>query len=320
MNCPICLSVDGYGHQSLHAGPIDGTREECEVCGTFLCSRNAKDDYLNPERAKTTALVRACLSHWLRLRQTTEWDADIPLVLSTDVESAYAGDLSLPSPGQQATNIIRFVGDQTRETGAPLPNLPPEFHAVVGSMRREFSFRLLFELADEGLLTAKDASSRDGFDALSVRLTLRGWARYEAEQKGKVSGNYAFLALKFKDDVLDPFVESHVKPAVAELGYELRTMLDTARAGIIDNLMRIDIRDAAFVIADLTHDNNGSYWEAGYAEGLGKPVLYICERSKFAALKTHFDTNHSTTVQWEISDPDTFKRDLVATLKRSLIP
>ena len=38
------------------------------------------------------------------------------------------------------------------------------------------------------------------------------------------------------------------------------------------------IRDAKFVIADLTHDNNGAYWEAGYAEGLGKPVIYICEK------------------------------------------
>ena len=37
------------------------------------------------------------------------------------------------------------------------------------------------------------------------------------------------------------------------------------------------VRDAAFVISDLTHDNSGAYWEAGYAEGLGKPVIYICE-------------------------------------------
>ena len=32
---------------------------------------------------------------------------------------------------------------------------------------------------------------------------------------------------------------------------------------------------------NLSDDNNGAYWEAGYAEGLGIPVIYICEESKF---------------------------------------
>ena len=73
-----------------------------------------------------------------------------------------------------------------------------------------------------------------------------------------------------------------VKPAVQDgIGYDLVDMNDIARAGIIDNIMRTQIRDAAFVIVDLTHDNPGAYWEAGYAEGLGKPVIYICEKEKF---------------------------------------
>ena len=82
--------------------------------------------------------------------------------------------------------------------------------------------------------------------------------------------------------------------------------------------MRIRIRDSVFVIADLTHDNSGAYWEASYAEGLGKPVVYICERTKFDEQRTHFDTNHCTTVLWSEDDPDNFGNELVATLRRSL--
>ena len=81
---------------------------------------------------------------------------------------------------------------------------------------------------------------------------------------------------------------------------------------------REKIRDAAFVLVDLTHENSGAYWEAGYAEGLGKPVLYICERAKFEAAKTHFDTNHLTTVLWEAHKPHEFIEQLIATLRRSL--
>ena len=82
--------------------------------------------------------------------------------------------------------------------------------------------------------------------------------------------------------------------------------------------MRTEIRDSAFVIADLTHDNAGAYWEAGFAEGLGKPVLYICEQRKFEEFKTHFDTNHSTTIPWDDAEPERFRRDLQATLRRTL--
>lgn len=126
--------------------------------------------------------------------------------------------------------------------------------------------------------------------------------------------------MKFGDPDLDNFVNEVIKPTTKKIGYDLVDMRDVARAGIIDNLMRTQIRDSAFVIADLTHDNSGAYWEAGYAEGLGKPVVYICEKSKFDAKSTHFDTNHCTTVPWSKDDPEGFRRELIATLRRSLDP
>ena len=68
--------------------------------------------------------------------------------------------------------------------------------------------------------------------------------------------------------MLDAFVDTVVKRAVkAGIGYDLFDMRDVSRAGIIDNIMRAQIRDSALVIVDLTHDNPGAYWEAGYAEG-----------------------------------------------------
>ena len=124
--------------------------------------------------------------------------------------------------------------------------------------------------------------------------------------------------MKFNDPELDSFVNEVVKPATREIGYDLVDIRDVARAGVIDNIMRAQIEDAAFVIADLTHDNSGAYWEAGYAEGLGKPVVYICEKTKFEEASTHFDTNHCTTVPWSSDDPDGFRRELIATLRRSL--
>jgi nucleoside 2-deoxyribosyltransferase len=60
-----------------------------------------------------------------------------------------------------------------------------------------------------------------------------------------------------------------------------------------------EIRMCRFLIADLTCGNQGAYWEAGYAEGLGKPVIYTCNKSYFDKEGTHFDTNHHQTVLWD---------------------
>ena len=154
---------------------------------------------------------------------------------------------------------------------------------------------------------------------LGVNLTLEGWRQYESEKRGKFEGNCGFIAMQFGDPGLDDFVQDVVKPAVKNgIGYDLVDMRDVAQAGVIDNIMRVQIRDSAFVIADLTHDNHGAYWEAGYAEGLGRPVVYICEKTKFEREKSHFDTNHCTTVPWSRDDSEGFSRELIATLRRSL--
>ena len=154
---------------------------------------------------------------------------------------------------------------------------------------------------------------------LSINLTSNGWQQYKAEKRGKIAGSYGFIAMKFHDPILDPFVRNVVKPAVKEgTGYDLVDLREVSRAGVIDNIILDQIRGAAFVIADLTHDNPGAYSEAGSAIALGKPVIYICERSKFEERSTHFNANHRTTVLWSTDDPDQFRRELIATLRRSL--
>jgi nucleoside 2-deoxyribosyltransferase len=90
------------------------------------------------------------------------------------------------------------------------------------------------------------------------------------------------MAMQF-DSEMDRVVKDCFKPAVARTGFELRVLTDGQPAGSIDDQLRVALRTSRFVIADLTHDNNGAYWEAGFAEGLGRPVIYTC-RSKNGTL------------------------------------
>ena len=131
----------------------------------------------------------------------------------------------------------------------------------------------LIRRLQEAIIRQSPGGSDKGF---RYGLTFQGWERYNARKRGRFAGRYGFVAMQFEDPVLDPLIRETVKPALqAKLNYDLVDMRDVAQAGVIDNLMRARIRDSAFVLADLTHDNSGAYWEAGYAEGLGKPVIYL---------------------------------------------
>ncbi len=126
------------------------------------------------------------------------------------------------------------------------------------------------------------------------------------------------MAMSYGNQVLARIVEEHFKPAVRQAGFELKRLDDDPGAGLIDNRMRAEILASRFLIADLTDDNRGAYWEAGYADGLDKPVIYTCEREKFEAEETHFDTNHQHTILWDEEDPRAAAEALKATIRATL--
>ena len=228
----------------------------------------------------------------------------------------------------QAANMVRFVGDSVSKSGHDLSELPQNLHTHIGAPSQSAAIKLAWELEERGILRfasgalakATNKYHKYFFRPSNISLTLDGWQEYEDGKRGHISENYGFLAMKFNDSHLEAMVQG-MKCAIKEnLGYALHDMREVSEAGIIDNIMREKIRGAKFIIADLSHDNPGAYFEAGYAEGLNKPVIYICEKEKFEDKNkgTHFDTNHCTTVPWPKGVSDNFYKELIATLRRSL--
>jgi hypothetical protein len=97
-----------------------------------------------------------------------------------------------------------------------------------------------------------------------------------------------------------------------------------AASGLIDDQLRVAQQTSRFVIADLTHANNGAYWEAGFAEGLGRPVIYTCRQTEWDELdergrrKVHFDASHLVTIIWDPTHLDDASTRLTATIRATL--
>ncbi|MGH6838095.1 MAG: hypothetical protein ACREDT_04710 [Methylocella sp.] len=157
-----------------------------------------------------------------------------------------------------------------------------------------------------------------------LRLTMAGWKQYEAIKRAQIESRAAFMAMEFGDEELNHVVESFFKPEVARVGFELRLLSDGQPAGLIDDQLRVALQTSRFVIADLTHANNGAYWEAGFAEGLGRPVIYTCRQEEWNNLdergrrKVHFDTNHLVTIIWDPTRLDDASTRLTATIRATL--
>ncbi len=64
----------------------------------------------------------------------------------------------------------------------------------------------------------------------------------------------------------------------------------------IFNKMLEEITACKFLVADLTSQNTGVYYEAGYAKAIGKTVIFTCKSTDFD--NVHFDIKQTQIVVW----------------------
>jgi len=305
-SCPICeTDVIKYQEQE------DEVYVECTKCGKYFIDVPLSVTFR--EFLKSDPDASAKVGHALRKMQRSN---RIGRVYSSNVEKILKNPL--PSPKEQVDLLLRCIAEESSGPGESV-SLTPVTHGFKIGAKSERGFRLILkESAEMGLLNVAFQESHASLGNGNATLTVKGWERYDSLNRGISSYGKGFMAMKFGDRVLDDLVETVFKQAAKKAGFDLLRLDDYKRAGLIDDKLRVEIQSADFVVADLTHDNLGAYWEAGYAEGLGKPVIYTCEKGKFDSNKSHFDTNHHLTVLWEDNNREAAGEDLKATIRATL--
>ena len=302
--CPICRTeavVEDMGDPHI----------ECPNCGVFNMTKQARASQVGKN---FTAEEAAVLSHAIYQMQERQEgvlldDTNIKAILSSK---------KVPGHVEQADNLIRFIGrelDRRRRPGGTIRRNYESLRAKVGSLHAADVQYIITELVSQGLASTVSAES-------PVGLTFDGWNRYRDITTQGSTARVAFMAMQYGEDELDKVFETCFRPAVEETGFELRRLDHHPKAGLIDDIMRLEIRNSRFVLADLTHSNRGSYWESGFAEGLGKPVIYMCKKSVFDGEgdeeKPHFDINHCHTVVWQENELEKCAAELKATIRVTL--
>ena len=122
------------------------------------------------------------------------------------------------------------------------------------------------------------------------------------------SSRDVFVAMWF-DDSMDEAWRNGFKAAIEETGYEPVRVDERHHNNFIEAEIIDCIRNAKFLVADFTsstyEDPNGNriscprggvYYEAGFAHGLGKDVIFSCHIDQFDGV--HFDTSHRNHILW----------------------
>jgi hypothetical protein len=302
--CPVC-GIEGaaFTHKP------DGTKWACVRCGKFALAGTV--EAILPHKFEENALRRSLMSHALRVMQKTGVDRKV--ITTLDLPGFWR-DEKLPSPRQQADALILWIGDnQTTQLEAaetPVQAIAAHIGLPLSPAGDRFGMSWLHEqVADQRLFQV--SSTMKGAPLYS--LTMAGWERYAELKRVNRESRTAFMAMTFGEQVLDRLIAESFRT-----GFELRILTDNQPAGLIDDQLRAAILSARFLIADLTHGNPGAYWEAGFGEGLGIPVIYSCEIGAWERSKTHFDTNHLVTIVWSASDLVGAGNRLAATIRATL--
>jgi nucleoside 2-deoxyribosyltransferase len=131
----------------------------------------------------------------------------------------------------------------------------------------------------------------------------------QLEENGRNSKN-CFIAMSFSDKPEIVAIKEAIKSAVSETKYHPIIInekhIESDRT--INDAIIAEIKRAKFVIADFTEQKSGVYFEAGFALGLGIPVIYCCEKEDFDN-NSHFDVNHYPHILYK--SPEQLRKGLI---------
>ena len=308
-DCPVCRSVLS-GVNERPEGK-DATSFSCPLCGDFVLSRSLVASL--PHILEINKDAGTKISHALRIMQQINKGAELNTYTVDELLKR-----PLPTPREQADLFVRWLAENVKGPGETVWVEPVTHRSIIGAKTDEGFALILHHLFEAGLVTGNLVEAMSEPTRAYVTLSFEGWDYWEKLRRGGATYKKGFIAMKFGDPLLDKLLAEILKPCAKQAGFELYRLDDTPRAGLIDDRLRVEIQSSDFLVADLTHDNPGAYWEAGYAEGLGKPVIYICEKEKFESDKTHFDTNHHLTITWNKDALQKAGEDLKATLRATL--
>ena len=280
------------------------------VLGDVLFSGSAWDMV----KARTTDDLRG-LRRWLVERQQ---DGGLPEMINSKLVRDHLIHREWPLR-ERADRLFRWLLERCRDAPLVSVRLDPvtdDTHAALvasDAVSQQELILVSMILHERGwisfsgdLVGAFDPGHYSG----QISITSKGWITAEERSVGE-SSHTAFVAMWFSEETAE--AKEGILNAIEAAGYVPRIINSKEYVGPIVDEILSEIRAARFVVVDYTCGSvidekgkdqyqvrGGVYWEAGFAMGLGLPVISTIRADLLDAKKNaiHFDVAQYNHINW----------------------
>jgi len=329
--CPICQSRAPF-YPVPH-----GDHYECPVCGNYewyaedelsLLDRNQLSAYLayhaimpkDGEDQYYTTLDKSLCDKYNQDYGNGDRSHGRPKHIDADILASWYPK----SFAEKMDNILLYIFDHVPHLGQTVQFSLQQLYSFLFIDRYELSFgqyvlRPEDNLREEAefMLTCLEQQNYIKTNILHVvknpriQLMPLAYVRIDEIQRNTANGRKAFVAMKFGDDT-KPLREA-IRKGISDAGYDPIFIDEVPHNNFITPELLKHIRDSRFVVVDLSDQNNGAYFEEGYAMGRGKPVIQLCKDGT----ELHFDIAQKNTIMWKSEDeiPERLAARIAATIE-----
>lgn len=188
--------------------------------------------------------------------------------------------------------------------GITFPHVYKKIHAIEDNV--EFSYAVLS--------IVKNVDTNCSLYIEFIKNLYKGLKEYEllpvVDLIGRGQKKKVFIAMSFDNSMKG--AREFIMDAVQSCGY-VPMLIDIKEHNnqIVPEIYK-EISDSEFVIADLTGQRGGVYYEAGYAVAKDKNLILCCKKGE----NPHFDVAQINTIFWK--DEEDLKERLVKRIKATM--
>lgn len=308
-----CLFCDKIAHFNE---TIRSTVEiKCDNCGFYVVSNTFAD--------QDRDIIKKYIQHKHLIsgliREKNDLKLQIEIITNQNIENLMNDALIPKTLMQKLDKILLYYYRKSNTFGSWLKFDENTPYSIGYAKNSEELSNLIQGLIDYGLFKYIN----HGGHMKQFSVSLNGISRAEEILSTNTISKKVFVAMGFKNDLLEAH-EKAIVPACKECGFDAFLIIETEHNGDITDKIISEIKTSKFVITDFTYNNQGAYFEAGYAQGRGLEVIRTCKNEWFNGVdehgeknRLHFDINHYNFILWD--DVEDLKNKLVNRIKATIL-
>lgn len=294
-----CLLCHGDAKVISEGALESRIRVSCRTCGEYGCS----------DKVWQFADLKSCDKNKLQAAIRERRTKGLPMVFMVMGEAVHPNctaveDLLNEYPRTATEMIDRTMLNLARLAEHPCDEIEFKLSDYPILFGRDFNDMVQMIELLKSMDYVTDALTTN--DMIRLRISAQGWRMIEELQRGNLESRQAFVAMWF-DPEMQAVWEGGLKPAIEQAGgfSAIRIDLQEHNEKICDRIIA-EIRRSRFVVADFTGNRGGVYYEAGFAQGLGIPVIWTVREDWLD--RVHFDTRQYNHIVYE--NPQELRRAL----------